>query len=150
MKIADMGAYNETTAFGMWRYGNDYLKASMYVLAQYPDQPFVPYLSLLGQSIELSLKAFLLAKGAALTDLKNKYRHDLKALVEETKRQEIESHVTLENTHWAVIILMSDEYKTKRYHYIRTGKMMVPDLRLGHEAAEQLSTGIESICKECG
>lgn len=145
-----MGASNEATAFGMWRYGNDYLRASVYVLSQYPDQPFVPYLSLLGQSIELSLKAFLLTKGITLTELKNEYRHDLKALVEEARRQGIESHVTLANTHWAVIILMSDEYKTKRYHYIRTGMMMVPDLRLGHEAAEQLSAGIESICKECG
>lgn len=134
----------------MWRYGNDYRKAAVYVLTQYPDQPFVPYLSLLGQSIELALKAFLLAKGIALTDLKNKYRHNLKALVEESRRLGIESNVTLTDAHWAVIILMSDEYKTKRYHYIRTGKMIVPDLRLGHEAAEQLCNGIKSICKERG
>ncbi|MCC6301219.1 MAG: hypothetical protein IT489_00280 [Gammaproteobacteria bacterium] len=145
-----MAEVNETTPYGIWRYGDDYRKAAVYVLTQYPNQPFVPYFSLLGQSIELSLKAFLLTQGVALEDLKNKFRHDLKALVEEARKRGIESNVTLTDAHWAVIVLMNDEYKTKRYHYIRTGMMIVPDLRLVLEAAEQLCGGLESICKERG
>jgi len=145
-----MAANEETTPYGMWRYGNDYRMAAVYVLTQYPEQPFVPYLSLLGQSIELSLKAFLLAKGITLDDLKNKYRHNLNALAKEALRLGIASHVKVTKAHWAVIMLMSDEYKSKRYHYIRTGMIMVPDLRLGHEVAERLCEGIEPICKQCG
>lgn len=145
-----MAASNETTPYGMWRYGNDYRKAAVYVLTHYPDQPFVPYLSLLGQSIELSLKAFLLADGVSLNDLKNRFRHDLQALVAEARNRGVEANVTLTDAHWAVIILMSDEYKTKRYHYIRNGKMIVPDLRLGHEAAQMLCEGLESICMKHG
>lgn len=106
-----MTTSNEATPYGMWRYGNDYRTAAVYVLTQYPDQPFVPYLSLLGQSIELTLKAFLLAKGVSLDDLKNKFRHDLKALAQEARKQGVESNVTLTDSHWAVIILMSDEYR---------------------------------------
>ena len=143
-----MDLSDETTPYGIWRYGNDYRMAAVYVLTQYPDQPFVPYLSLLGQSIELSLKAFLLTDGVSLDDLKNRFRHDLKALVAEARSRGVDAKVTLTDAHWAVIILMSDEYRTKRYHYIRTGKMIVPDLRLGHEAAEKLCEGLESICKK--
>lgn len=141
---------NETTPYGMWRYGNDYREAAVYVLSQHPDQPFVPYLSLLGQSIELFLKAFLLTKEVTIDDLKNRFRHDLKALTEEARNRGIESNVTLTDAHWAAIILISGEYKTKRYHYIRTGKMLVPDLRLGHEATEKLCDGIKSIFEQGG
>lgn len=141
---------NEVTPYGIWRYGNDYRMASVYVLIQYPDQPFVPYLSLLGQSIELLLKAFLMAQGVTLIELKKNFGHDIKALVAEARKHGIESKVTLTNAHWATIELMSDEYKYKRYHYIKVGQMLVPDLQLGHEAAERLCKCLESICKGSG
>ena len=131
----------------MWRYGDDYRKAAVAVLIQYPEQPFAPHLSLLGHSIELALKAFLLAQGVELDSLKNKFRHDLRALAKEARHCGIETRVNLQAAHWAVIDLLSDEYMSKRFHYIRTGRMMVPDIRLVHEAAEQLCGCLEAHCR---
>lgn len=48
------------TSYGMWRYGNDFRKAVLAVRVRHNDRPFMPYYFLLGQSIELSLKPFLM------------------------------------------------------------------------------------------
>ena len=77
-----------TTPFGMWRYGNDFRKAALAVLTEHNDRVFVPYYFLLGQSIELSLKAFLMGRGVSLYVLSSrKYGHDLKALLDEARRR---------------------------------------------------------------
>jgi len=58
-----------TTPFGLWRYGEDFRKSGMLVAAENPYSGFMPFYFLMGQSIELFLKAFLLANGVQLRDL---------------------------------------------------------------------------------
>ncbi len=140
---------DRTTPYGMWRYGNDFLKAALVVLSRYNDRAFMPYYFLLGQSIELSLKAFLLGRGVSLKELRSKkYGHDLKALLDEAGRRRLGLKVKLENTHCAVIHLLGIEYLDKRFQYIRTGLMHLPDARLAQEAADKLSNGLEDYCRK--
>ncbi|MEK6553511.1 MAG: hypothetical protein AABZ54_08705, partial [Bacteroidota bacterium] len=55
---------------------------------------FVVYY-LIGHSIELSLKSFLLRRGLKKEELKNKYGHDLSALLSESRRRKLGNIVKL-------------------------------------------------------
>ena len=133
---------NRTTPYGMWRYGNDFRKAARAVLSHYDIAQFMPYYFLLGQSIELSLKAFLLGHGTPLKELRSKkYGHDLEALLNEAYRLGLE--VKLDGTHRAVIHLLGVEYLDRRFQYIRTGMLRLPEPRLAQAAADKLSDGLE-------
>ena len=133
-----------TTPFGMWRYGNDFRKAALAVLTQHNDPAFVPYYFLLGQSIELSLKAFLMGRGVPLKVLRSrKYGHDLKALLDEARRRKLGFEVNLAPAHCGVIHLLGIEYLGRRFQYIRTGTMILPHSGLSQEAADLLSAGLK-------
>jgi hypothetical protein len=137
-----------TTPYGMWRYGDDFRKAALAVLHVYNDREFMPYYFLLGQSIELSLKAFLLGRGLSLGDLRSKkYGHNLKALLDEAIRQQLESEVPMTAADCAVIHLLGIEYVGRRYQYIRTGRMMLPEISIVQRAADKLLAGLEPFCK---
>jgi hypothetical protein len=60
----------------------------------------MPYYFLLGQSIELSLKAFLLGRGVPLKELRSrKYGHNLETLLDEARRRKLGLEVKLGGTH---------------------------------------------------
>jgi len=118
------------------------------VLAHHGDRAFMPYYFLIGQSIELSLKAFLLGRGVPLSELRSrKYGHNLHALAGEARRHRLGSDVKLKNAHFAVIQLLSIEYLDKRFQYIQTGIMHLPEIQFAQEAADKLSSGLEDYCK---
>lgn len=131
----------------MWRYGSDFRKAALAVLAHHHNAAFMPYYFLLGQSIELSLKAFLMGRGIPLKELRTKYGHNLKELLDEARRRKLGNEVKLENAHCGVIGLLNVEYLNKRFQYIRTGTMYLPDATLAQTAADRLSEGLEPFCR---
>lgn len=134
---------NRTEPFGMWRYGDDFRKAALAVLEKHDERGFMPYYFLLGQSIELSLKAFLMGRGVPLKELRSgNIGHDLKALLDEARRRKLGLEVKLESAHCAVIHLLGIEYLDRRFQYIRTGMMSLPDTRLAQETADLLSAGL--------
>ena len=133
----------------MWRYGNDFRKAALAIQSKHNDHAFMPYYFLLGQSIELSLKAFLLGRGVPLKELRSrKYGHNLKALLDESRRRKLGLEVKLENTHCTVIHLLGIEYLDKRFQYIQTGMMYLPEAWLAQEATDKLSRGLEQYCRK--
>ena len=136
------------TPYGMWRYGNDYFRAADRILILHPDHIFIPYYSLIGQSIELVLKSFLMKNGIEIEKLKKSFGHDLTKLRDEARRHDIESIVELSDTQWEVIHSLNLEYKHKRFHYIQVGQMLVPDIPLVHEATRQLCDALEAYCQE--
>lgn len=137
-----------TTPYGLWRYGSDFYKAANSVLIQHNSEHFMPYYFLIGQSIELSLKAFLLADGMQLSTLRKSYGHDLRKLITTSVERNIIDHVPLEDSHVAVMDLMTDEYLERRYQYIKTGMMQLPHIPLVHTAAELLSINLEGYCRD--
>jgi hypothetical protein len=140
-----------TTPYGMWRYGNDFRQAAIEVLMlHHTEILFMPYYFLLGQSIELSLKSFLLASGVSLADLRNpkKFGHDLKILLNKARRRDLKTAVTLEPTHCSVVTILGREYLDKRFQYIKTGRILMPDARLAQEAADLLSDGLKRFLSE--
>lgn len=86
----------QTTSYGLWRYGNDFREAAEIVAADRDITRFTPYYFLIGQSIELSLKAFLLGNGVPLDELKHPpLGHDLHALLQEALKRDLDNEVEL-------------------------------------------------------
>ena len=137
-----------TSAYGLWRYGNDYHNAAMTLFKHHSESAFTPFFSSIAQSIELSLKAFLLAKGHKLSKLRYKFGHDLAKLLLTSIDNDIEKYVNSISQHFGVIDLLNIEYKNKRYHYIKTGMLFLPDVHLILNASSALTVGLENFCFE--
>jgi len=137
---------NRTTPFGMWRYGDDFRNAAIAVLTVRNERHFMPYYFLLGQSVELLLKAFLLARGVALEELRKKYGHNLKKLLDESRRRKLGTEAKLDSSHCGAIHILGIEYLGRRFQYIRTGGMLLPEARIAQEATDKLSKGLKKYC----
>lgn len=135
-----------TNAFGLWRYGNDYFNAAFTLHKHHAESAFTPFYATVGQSIELSLKAFLVASGVEVQDVRKKFGHRLIDLLKESKGKGLEKVVKLEDSHWGMIDLMSKEYSGKRYHYIETGRLMLPHSEGILHAAQTLTVGLQDYC----
>ena len=135
-----------TTPYGMWRYGNDFRRASLYVRDGVDDKYFMPYYFLVGQSIELSFKAFLMGRGESIEELRKRFGHNLKALSAEARLRQIGREVKLDRVHFGVIDLLSYEYTKHRFRYFEAGTMAVPDVTLIQAASDRLSEGLRTFC----
>lgn len=109
----------------------------------------LPAFFLLGRSIELSLKAYLLHKGIPISELRKKrFGHNLKALLAESRSKGIEHYVKLEAIDAGVIELLSFDYEAKRFEYrITKGSYALPLLPETWEVAKRLAYELESAWK---
>lgn len=136
-----------TSPYGLWRYGNDYHNASVTLLLNHDESLFTPFFSTSAQSIELSFKAFLLTKGFKVEELrKRKYGHDLTKLFMTSLDKGIADLVNIETGYFACIDLLNHEYKHKKYHYIKTGTMLIPRTDLVINASLELTKSLELYC----
>jgi hypothetical protein len=137
-----------TPSFGLWRYGNDFGIAANLVAGIENPRRFMPYYMLAAQSIELLLKAFLLSRGVPLSDLKGSFGHDLTKLLDRSMDEGLEAFVAITGAECGAIDILSVEYKERRFMYIQTGPLMLPELSIIHGFLEKLSQGIEHVCFE--
>jgi len=145
------------TALGLWRYGNDYLRAAFSVQKQ-PSNVFdemriksapMPAYFLIGHSIELSLKAFLRARGVSIKVLRSReYGHDLQALLKEARKRKLGNEVKLSQNELNAIALLNHAYKNKEFEYINPGKVTLPTYGRICKVAEKLSKGLKGICRK--
>ena len=137
---------SKTTPFGMWRYGSEFLIAADFVANKTDVSRFMPYFFLLGQSIELSLKAFLLAQETSLEELRDKLRHDLKKLVTRAEDKNLGEVVQINQVERGVIEVLNLGYKDRRFQYIETGEMLLPHIQMTDEIARKLSQKLKECC----
>jgi hypothetical protein len=136
-----------TSPFGLWRYGNDFRLAAIAVLKANPRQFSMPYYFLIGQSIELSLKAFLLGRGTSLRELRGrKYGHNLEALMKLSQRRRLDLEIRLSNLDIGVVRLLNIEYQVRRFQYQESGMISVPDIHLIQDVADRLSESLQNFC----
>jgi hypothetical protein len=98
----------QTTALGLWTRAKEFADAARVVADAAGDRFSVPAYYLWGHSIELSLKAFLFGCGVPLRTLKD-LGHDLKALVEEARRHDIERKIYLDVRELGEIVCLNYE-----------------------------------------
>jgi len=137
-----------TSSYGLWRYGNDYHNASVTLLINHNELAFTPFFSTSAQSIELLIKAFLTAKGFEIDELRKKFGHDIYELFLKAKDENINDVVNIDLECFMCIDLLNKEYKSKRYHYIKTGRMFLPRTDWIVNASYELTRGLEKFCFE--
>jgi HEPN domain-containing protein len=137
-----------TSPYGLWRYGNDYHNASVTLLINHDESAFTPFFSTAAQSIELSLKAFLTAKGFDVDELRREFGHDLNKLFSKAREEDINNIMNTDLECFTSIDLLNVEYKRKRYHYIKTGTMFLPRTDWIVNTSYEFTRELERFCFE--
>lgn len=141
---------NRTTAFGTWRFADDYRRAAAAVqgVAQHDMDISAPRYYLLGHAIELSLKAFLLAKGVSLEELRSMklFGHDLEKCLQRADSLGLKENVHLNEGERGCISLLNRTYKKKEHEYITTGYTVWPPHQALFSIIENILSGIKEVC----
>ncbi len=133
---------------GLWHHAKEFYEAASVVLNAAGAKVSLPSYYLLGHSIELSLKAFLAARGVPIAELKSrKYGHDLKALLTEARRRKLGLEVKLSAVDVGVIELLNFDYVAKRFEYRETGVYHLPLINLADDVTGKLVKGLKKYCE---
>ena len=142
-----------TTPIGMARYAVEFYKAALAADDKlgmekgYEIIAPVPVMFLVGQSIELILKSFLIHKGVSLRHIRTKYGHGLHKSLRKAKELGLSSIVDLTEEEVGVIKILDELYSSKQLQYIVTGAKTFPILGPVQTATTKL---LFSIGKEVG
>ena len=139
---------SRTTPIGLLRFGAEFMEAAlaaddkMGTRRGYEVCAPVPVMFLVGQAIELALKAFLLSKGVPLSRLRKEHGHDLHISLRKAKELGLLDVVPLEAEEESAIEILNHVYKSKQLQYIVTGPVTYPVFGPLERAALQLLHGI--------
>ena len=134
-----------STAHGFWRYSVNYFHAGEAVRHS-PGRPLpMPALQLYGQSIELSLKAFLLKRGVPLTTVRT-LSHRLDDAIRVARRRRLGTQVKLRREDVDLIVLLNANYALHRFRYIESGSTRLPELEAIASVSRRLVAGLEKYC----
>jgi hypothetical protein len=122
---------SRTTSLGMIRYAHEFMEAALAVDEKLGSQQGfeivapIPALYLIGHSIELSLKAYLLSQGVTLRQLRT-LGHDLHASLRKAKELSLLDHAQFTGPEEGAFEILNNLYSTKQLEYIVTGTKQFP------------------------
>ncbi len=137
------------TSEGFWTHAREFFEAADLLLKD-DGERVLPIYFLLGRSIELALKAYLLKSGVSIEELRNpkRFGHDLRALLAAAKDHGIEAKVSMGPLASGSIELLSYDYSGKRLEYRRTGgTYSLPFIEPTYEIARALAYDVETAMK---
>ncbi|MGH8159408.1 MAG: hypothetical protein ACREPQ_14905 [Rhodanobacter sp.] len=138
-----------TSPFGLLRYAEDYRRAAEALHASEPSSFAPPKYSLIGQSIELSLKAFIRSRGVPIEHFgkkKMKLGHDLAELLENAKHRRLDRIVELWSDEESTILAINEPYRDHLFRYIKNGAMSLPNWNDLMMVASHLTKGLHNHC----
>ena len=105
------------------------------------------------RSIELALKAYLLARGHAPKSLKKEIGHDLSRALVSAQDASLDGVVALTDAEIRVVKQANDHYRSKRFEYFEVfdaarGCSGRPDMLLLLHVAEKLTLGVHQTCMD--
>jgi HEPN domain-containing protein len=141
---------NNNISFRFWSYAKEFLAAADAVkvppksnIGKSAFKLLLPAYYLVGHSVELTLKSFLLAKGYEIDKLKKgPYGHNLEELLREARRRKIGRHVKLSKIEDNAIKLLSRTYSAKKFEYMEYGNYHLPEYWYIHTVAQKLVNGL--------
>ena len=86
----------------------------------------IPVLYLIGHSIELSLKAFLVHRGVGLRELRTQFGHSLHRCLKRAKELGLLDILAFDEHELGAFAVLDDLYSTKQLEYIVTGAKSFP------------------------
>jgi hypothetical protein len=141
-----------TTPAGMLQYARTFLRAAEQLEtdrraifpAHYPVSHY-----LLGHSIEIAYKAYLLGRGFSEGTLRSRnFGHDLIALKKAAQRVGVAGKVRLTRPQHAAIRYLAGLYGSKGLEYHKVGLKSVPALPVLFDAASLLVRDLRSFCHQ--
>lgn len=143
----------KTTSIGLGRYSCEFLEAALAADSTMGRRNGfeifapIPVLFLVGQSIELALKAFLLSRGVPLENLKSECGHQLHISIRKAKELGLLEIVDLTREEVSTIEVLDRLYSSKQLQYIVTGLKEFPIFGPLQRAALRL---VHAICNDIG
>lgn len=139
---------NWTRALEFWGDAQMYLTAADAVRgSKVAGTDEIPAMFLYGRTIELALKAFLLARGETTQCLRKKeLGHDLSALYRLARRRQMGREVLLAKREADAVERLSGPYAAKRLEYRRSGPYSLPMTPAVASAAKRLVRGLRPVC----
>ncbi len=139
---------------GFHRYASEFYAAAQSIGRPEGFSP-VPYY-LYCRSLELALKAYLLANGVSKKRLKGKFGHDLEKALRKAESLGLSDHVLLSSEQHEQIAVANGHYKSKAFEYFQVptlidrikGRHKLPDLDALGSLTGSLLEGIEQVCIE--
>jgi hypothetical protein len=121
-----------TTPIGLCRYACEFMEAALATDGKMGNREGfeitapVPVLFLVGQSIELVLKAYLLSRDVPLRKLRYDYGHNLHRSLRKAKELGLSELVELRPDELETIEVLDRLYSSKQLQYIVTGSKVFP------------------------
>ena len=143
----------KSTPLDFWNYAKAFARAGAVVKCDIGNGPYLePVFYLFGQSIELSLKAFLLGRGIPIGKLSRKpYGHDLRFLLKTADEHCLRQEIYLYPRDRGAIMVLSKPYLQRRFQYSRlelgTGYIL-PDVSFLERAANRLVYILRPYCEQ--
>jgi hypothetical protein len=140
-----------TTSIGLARYATEFFEAALAADDKlggeegYEIVAPVPVMFLVGQAVELALKAYLLAKGVGLRQLRRDYGHELHRSLRKAKELGLSDVVPLSPDEEDILSLLDGLYSTKQLQYIVTGAKTFPVFGPLEKVARKLIYGIAPV-----
>jgi hypothetical protein len=120
-----------TTPIGLFRYATEYLQASQACNERLNPKYGVfetvapsPVLFLIGQAIELGLKAYLVEQGVSLRSVRLDYGHDFLKSIKKSKELGFPWALKLSNDEKLLLSILNTLYSTKQLQYIVIGRSL--------------------------
>ena len=139
---------DRTKPTGMARYAKEFREAADAadkVLGHKPGFEImapIPVLYLIGHSMELSLKAYLLHQGVTLNELRKTYGHNLRKCMKKSKELGILSILKIDEHEESAFAVLDELYSTKQLEYIVTGAKTFPIYGYLHTLSTKLLEGV--------
>lgn len=136
------------TPKGLLIHAQEFLTAANLVLEK-TERVSLPGFFLLGRSLELSLKGYLLKSGIPIKTLRQKkYGHNLHNLLTLAAENGLVEKISLSPVEIGVIQLLSGDYMEKRLEYVESGQMYhLPYVDVTSNVAEKLAFGLVRFCQ---
>lgn len=122
-----------TTPVGLARYAREFFDCAMAADAKvgirlgFEIIAPIPVMYLVGHSIELCFKSYLVFEGVSLHALRIKrYGHDLVKCLKKAKELGLNTHVKLDEGEQHALSVLNELYSTKQLNYIVTGEKEFP------------------------
>lgn len=140
--------------FGFYRYAVEFKEGAEKIQSPNPTHPLGHHglttaYYMLGHSIELFLKAFLLGRGEEIFLLSSKtFGHDLNKLLEESRRRRLGTLVILNRNETLTISLLNQRYKKKEFEYFAFGFKQLPSYPELFKTAHKFEVGLKSFVEK--
>lgn len=138
-----MATPDRSRPFGILRFAEEYRQAAD--LVHQNGELLNPAYGLIGLSIELSLKAFLVSRGASEDSLRKKFGHDLDALWAEAHLRRIDRPVKMPGA-GDIVGVLNALYLAHEFRYIRPGVKRIPQWQFISAIAKGLVDALHDHC----